>query len=164
MIHYGKQVGTRIKRSDGIFRMLLTASNREKYGPLPGVAGRAGGAGGGGTKPRYEDCLCELSPEERERRGKEAAERMMAKLKRKQEQLVKKGYVRAPDGRICPPGWGPVTEEAKQLAALPAEVWERANARGVLPLPDGTVPDGTNATGCGYSAPGVRAQLPEDGG
>jgi hypothetical protein len=39
IVHYGKQVGTRIKRSDSIFRMLLIASNREKYGRM-GVVDR----------------------------------------------------------------------------------------------------------------------------
>jgi hypothetical protein len=39
VIHYGKVVGTRIKRSDAIFRMLLMASNGSKYGRL-GAAGR----------------------------------------------------------------------------------------------------------------------------
>ena len=32
--HYGKLVGTRIKRSDSIFRLLLIGSNRKKYGPV----------------------------------------------------------------------------------------------------------------------------------
>ena len=32
--HYGKLVGTRIKRSDSIFRLLLMASNRKKYGRM----------------------------------------------------------------------------------------------------------------------------------
>ena len=35
--HYGKRVGTRMKRSDGIFRMLLMASNRKKYGRMGSV-------------------------------------------------------------------------------------------------------------------------------
>nr|WP_295370096.1 hypothetical protein [uncultured Sphingosinicella sp.] len=40
VIHYGKLVGTRIKRSDAIFRMLLMASNRGKYGRM-GAANRS---------------------------------------------------------------------------------------------------------------------------
>ncbi len=36
--HYGKLVGTRMKRSDAIFRMLLIASNRKKYGRMGAVA------------------------------------------------------------------------------------------------------------------------------
>ena len=35
--HYGKLVGTRIKRSDCIFRMLLMASNRKKFGRMGAV-------------------------------------------------------------------------------------------------------------------------------
>lgn len=37
--HYGKFVCTRRKRSDGIFRMILMASNPEKYGRM-GAVGR----------------------------------------------------------------------------------------------------------------------------
>lgn len=37
--HYGKRVGTRLKRSDAIFRLLLIASNKKKFG-------RQGAAGG----------------------------------------------------------------------------------------------------------------------
>ncbi len=36
--NYGKQVGTRIKRSDSVFRLLLQASNRKKFG-RQGAAG-----------------------------------------------------------------------------------------------------------------------------
>lgn len=35
--HCGKLVGTRIKRSDAIFRMLLIGSNKKKYGRMGGV-------------------------------------------------------------------------------------------------------------------------------
>ena len=41
VIHYGKVVGTRIKRSDSIFRMLLMASNKEKYGRMGAVDRKA---------------------------------------------------------------------------------------------------------------------------
>ena len=41
VIHYGKVVGTRIKRSDSIFRMLLMASNRKKYGRMGAVKDKA---------------------------------------------------------------------------------------------------------------------------
>jgi hypothetical protein len=37
VIHYGKVVGTRVKRSDSIFRMLLMGSNRAKYGRMGAV-------------------------------------------------------------------------------------------------------------------------------
>ncbi len=40
VVHHGKLVGTRLKRSDAIFRMLLMASNKEKYGRM-GAADRA---------------------------------------------------------------------------------------------------------------------------
>jgi hypothetical protein len=36
VIAYGKVVGTRIRRSDAILRLLLQGSNRKKYGPRPG--------------------------------------------------------------------------------------------------------------------------------
>ncbi len=35
--HYGKLVGTRMKRSDSIFRMILMASNSAKYGRMGSV-------------------------------------------------------------------------------------------------------------------------------
>ena len=41
VIHYGKVVGTRIKRSDAIFRMLLMASNPKKYGRMGAVKQKA---------------------------------------------------------------------------------------------------------------------------
>ena len=41
VIHYGKVVGTRIKRSDAIFRMLLMASNPLKYGRMGAVKHKA---------------------------------------------------------------------------------------------------------------------------
>lgn len=41
VIHHGKQVGVRIKRSDSIFRMLLIASNKEKYGRMGAVGRKA---------------------------------------------------------------------------------------------------------------------------
>jgi len=34
VIHYGKLVGTRRKRSDAIFKLILQASNRRKYGAI----------------------------------------------------------------------------------------------------------------------------------
>ena len=37
VMHHGKLVGTRVKRSDSIFRMLLMASNRKKYGRMGAV-------------------------------------------------------------------------------------------------------------------------------
>ncbi len=39
--HHGKRVGTRLKRSDAIFRLLLIASNRKKYGRLGAVGRKA---------------------------------------------------------------------------------------------------------------------------
>lgn len=36
VIHYGKVVGTRRKRSDSLFRLLLQGSNPKKYGVRPG--------------------------------------------------------------------------------------------------------------------------------
>ncbi len=60
----------------------------------------------------------------------------------KARQVRELGYTRVPDGSITLPGWGPVTEDAKRMAALPAEIWEEAGRRRVLPRPDGTVPDG----------------------
>lgn len=41
VICYGKVVGTRIKRSDSIFRMLLMASNPKKYGRMGAVKQKA---------------------------------------------------------------------------------------------------------------------------
>jgi hypothetical protein len=38
VIAYGKVVGTRIRRSDAILRLLLLGSNRKKYGPRPGFS------------------------------------------------------------------------------------------------------------------------------
>ena len=37
VMHHGKLVGTRVKRSNSIFRMLLMASNRKKYGRMGAV-------------------------------------------------------------------------------------------------------------------------------
>lgn len=149
VIHYGKQVGTRIKRSDSIFRLLLTASNREKYGGAAAGKGIGGGSSSGRNEMRHPECFCGLDAETLEARKAETAERIAGRLAKLQQRKVdEQGYVRTPDGSIALPGWGPVTEEARQLAALPAEVWTLANKRGVLPRPDGTVPDASNATGC----------------
>lgn len=51
--HHGKVVGMRVKRSDGVFRMLLMASNPKKYGRM-GAAARPGDgpAGARGRQPR----------------------------------------------------------------------------------------------------------------
>lgn len=38
VIQYGKVVGTRLKRSDSVLRLLLQGANRKKYGPRPGFS------------------------------------------------------------------------------------------------------------------------------
>ena len=38
--YYGKQVGTRLKRSDSLLRLLLIASNKKKYGRMGAVASK----------------------------------------------------------------------------------------------------------------------------
>jgi hypothetical protein len=48
IIHYGKQVGVRRKRSDAIFKLILQASNPEKYGRI---------GTGGETKTQIEKRL-----------------------------------------------------------------------------------------------------------
>lgn len=50
----GKQIGTRIRRSDSIFRMLMIASNPDAYGRMRGAGAKeqAGGAGSGRTVSR----------------------------------------------------------------------------------------------------------------
>jgi hypothetical protein len=104
VIHYGKVVGKRRKRSDAVFRMILQASNPDKYG-------RAGAA----LRARIE---AQLRPEIEARIRAEidaemaeevadgkVAERIHRKLEKVRERMIESGYSEGPDGSLAPPGW-----------------------------------------------------------
>ena len=105
VIRGGKFVGTTLKRSDSILRLLLQGSNRKKYGPRPGFS-------------RKRLLKHERSQMEREIRAQMAehlpsAETVRERIVRKVEAIKKHkwrdrlaaGWTRTEDGYWIPPGW-----------------------------------------------------------
>ncbi|HYG30610.1 MAG TPA: hypothetical protein VD887_10385 [Allosphingosinicella sp.] len=74
---YGKQVGTRVRRSDSIFRMLMIAADPETYGRMGRVGAQAGAgaAGAGGGRRRIS--------RERAREIRAKLERMLSDFNRR---------------------------------------------------------------------------------
>ncbi len=100
-----KLVGTRIKHSDSVLRLLLQGANRKKYGPRPGF-----------TRKRL--LKHERKEMEREIRARIAAERppegelaeiLARKLELLEARTLKKklasGWTRTEEGHMIPPGW-----------------------------------------------------------
>jgi hypothetical protein len=109
----GEIVGTRVKRSDAMLRLLLQGAKPEKYGHAPGF--RRGSAAGGVSR----------STDDRFRRPAATAEETDAEIDRKLDLLDKrlsreragKGWTQADDGRWIPPGWVRDGASAIALAA-----------------------------------------------
>jgi molybdenum-dependent DNA-binding transcriptional regulator ModE len=102
VFHCGKVVGTRIKRSDAIFRMLLIGSNKKKYGRM-GPARR---------KEIEKELRQRIEREVRERiramqsSPEEVEQSLLRKLKAmRTHKLNQEGYSEGPDGQLVPPGW-----------------------------------------------------------
>jgi hypothetical protein len=108
VIHYGKQVGTRIKRSDSIFRLLLIGSNRKKYGRMGAV----------GRKQIEKELRPQIEREVKARidASQPSIEEVRASIRRKldaiDEHKLGQGYSRGPEGLLIPPGWKMVRDEA----------------------------------------------------
>ncbi len=102
--HYGKRVGTRLKRSDAIFRLLLIGSNRKKYGRM-GAVGRKALAKA--ERKRIEREVRTAWEQE----NPELASIRTQFLDRLDEERLRNGWTETPFG-LVPPGWGPVTPEA----------------------------------------------------
>jgi hypothetical protein len=105
VIRGGKVVGTRLKRSDSILRLLLQGSDPKKYGPRPGF-----------TRKRL--LKWERKQIERELRARMAANappieqvreeilRRLDNMRRHQEPAkLAAGWTKARDGDLIPPGW-----------------------------------------------------------
>jgi len=118
VIRGGKVVGTRLKRSDSVLRLLLQGSNPAKYGPRPGF-----------TRKR-------LAKWERERLEREIRAELRAKrptfeesigmLREKLEmaglgwdrEKIEAGWTKTRDGTLVPPGWawsGDTGDEERDL-------------------------------------------------
>ena len=108
VIHYGKVVGTRIKRSDAIFRMILMASNKKKYGRM-GAAGR---------KRIEKELRAQIEREVRD--GIAAKEPSIEAVREsilnrldamRRHKVRREGYSEGPDGQLIPPGWKLVRDD-----------------------------------------------------
>lgn len=118
VIYYGKVVGMRLKRSDSIFRMILMASNPKKYGRMGAVKRKQIEKE---LRKRVErEVRAELEDEQLEageRTRDEARDSIMTKLANMRRGSLKKGWTETPEGALVPPGWGPITDEAKAAVA-----------------------------------------------
>lgn len=105
VIRGGKVVGTRLKRSDSILRLLLQGSDPKKYGPRPGF-----------TRKRL--LKWERKQIERELRARMAAnappieqvrEEILHRLdnirRHREPAKLAAGWTKARDGDLIPPGW-----------------------------------------------------------
>ncbi|HEV2569215.1 hypothetical protein [Sphingomonas sp.] len=113
VIHYGKHVGTRVKRSDALLQTLLKGSNPEKYGPQ---AGASRGKKTLGKKRmlrlRQEiraEIEAELEAEQEAQHGskEDVIARIMRKLRRLRDQQIRdEGYTEHKETELLiPPGW-----------------------------------------------------------
>lgn len=100
VIRGGKFIGTTLKRSDSILRLLLQGANPKKYGPRPGF-----------TRKRP-------MAHERNRRGRmvphersfdEAVQSVLSKIdaieRHEEPKKLAAGWVKTEDGHWIPPGW-----------------------------------------------------------
>lgn len=105
VIQYGKVVGTRLRRSDAMLRLLLQGSNRKKYGPRPGFS-------------RKRLLKHERKRMEREMYAQMAAEqpsieevrdtilrRLDAIQRHAEPRKLAAGWIKDEDGNWIPPGW-----------------------------------------------------------
>lgn len=107
VIRGGQVVGTRLKRSDSILRLLLQGSNRNKYGPRPGFSRKRM------LKHERKQIERELRAELEEKMRPRSLDEVRASILRKlgniarhrEPALLEAGWTRTRDGRMIPPGW-----------------------------------------------------------
>ena len=122
VFHYGKFSHVKMKRSDAIFRMIMMASNPDKYGRM----------GAGGVTPALIERLkgqlrAEIQAEglaeeyrEHEKTIEDIGRRLDAM---RRHRVAESGYGETMSGHLIPPGYGPVSPDAEPLriAPLPQE-------------------------------------------
>lgn len=106
VIRGGKVVGTRMKRSDSILRLLLQGSNRKKYGPRPGFSRNR--LMQWERKQLEKEIYARVAAERRVsfERAKESILSKIENINRHEEQArLAAGWTKRKDGELVPPGW-----------------------------------------------------------
>ena len=118
VIRGGKVVGTRLKRSDSVLRLLLQGSNPAKYGPRPGFTRK--------RLAKWERQRLEQEIRAEIRAKRPSFEESMAMLGKQLEsagvgwdrEKIEAGWTKTRDGTLVPPGWtwsGDTGEEERDL-------------------------------------------------
>jgi hypothetical protein len=105
VIRGGKVVGTRLKRSDSILRLLLQGSNRKKYGPRPGFSRKR--LMQWERKQMEREIRAAISQDEPPiEQVREDIMRRIDNIRRHEEPArLAAGWTKMKDGDLVPPGW-----------------------------------------------------------
>lgn len=106
VIRGGKVVGTRLKRSDSILRLLLQGSNRKKYGPRPGFSRKRLMRW---ERKKLEEEIYARVAEEQRRSGEKAKANILRKLeniaRHREPAMLAAGWTKTKRDEWVPPGW-----------------------------------------------------------
>lgn len=109
IVYRGEIIGTRLKRSDAMLRMLLQATKPKKYGPNPGFRRKL--LAKAERKRIEEDTRREVEAEIGAKRldPAEVDRQLMEKLgdlgERLRAERIAQGWTALDDGEFVPPGW-----------------------------------------------------------
>lgn len=114
IVRGGEIVGTRLKRSDAILRLLLQGAKRKKYGSNPGFTRKRLHRL---ERKRIED---EVRAEIRARRRspEEVRQSILTRLQAIEDNRSDQGWTRSDEGYLVPPGWVRADASANVPAAL----------------------------------------------
>lgn len=104
VIQYGKVVGTKLKRSDSVMRLLLQGADRKKYGPRPSFTRKQLMAHEREEIERQVRAELTRLPNDEEVR-EALATRLAAFGARQSAERLAAGWVETEDGHLIPPGW-----------------------------------------------------------
>jgi len=170
VIAYGKVVGTRRRYDAGLFRMLLQASNPEKYGGRGTSAGTGGGAGGGtggGRAARRQVRLpveAEPEPDWGPDSSEDALERISRKIEKVRDRMVRSGrYYYAEDGEMVPSGYvraeapgGPAVDGSEPPVPESGAEWTRPEPDSGAAAAPPAAREARNSADPGPAAPRIR--------
>ncbi|HEY0149935.1 MAG TPA: hypothetical protein VGB70_13155 [Allosphingosinicella sp.] len=112
IIRKGKVVEVRVRPSDGMLKTLMQAADPEKYG-------RVGGASPAQVEAIRKQILEEQNVEPTEAERMEVVERLLRKLRKLRQRMIREGCGLTVEGDLVPKGYGPIAPDAVPMIEDP---------------------------------------------
>jgi hypothetical protein len=112
IIRQGKVVEVRVRPSDNMLKTLMQASDPEKYG-------RVGGASPAQVEAIRRQILAEQEVEPTEEEQREVVERLLRKMHKLRQRMIREGCGLTIEGEMVPKGYGPVAPDALPMMEDP---------------------------------------------